>query len=142
MFAKVLCAIDGSIAANRAVNFAVGMAAKFETELRFITVTTVSLDTAAESPFWDSTLFNAGEALISRELNQAMAAAKAAGVASASCATITARDIAAAIVGYAEEHGYDHIVMGSGGHSAFGRFLVGSVVDDVLDRPHPPVTVV
>jgi len=141
MFDKVLCAIDGSKAAVRAVNFAVGLAAKFDAELQFITVSTVSQKSAATSPFWDTELFDAGEALIDHELTDARNAAKEGGVA-ASCVTISGRDIAAAIVGYAHEHGYDHIVMGSTGHTAFGRLISGSVVDEVLNKSHPPVTVV
>lgn len=142
MFEKVLCAIDGSHAADRAVEFAIGLAQKFEAELRFITVSTVSRESAARSPFWDTQLFDAGEQLIARELGEAMAAAKKANLSNVSSVTVTGRDIAAAIVGYAQENGYDHIVMGSTGHSSLGRLLIGSIVDDVLDRPHPPVTVV
>lgn len=141
MFDRILCAIDGSKAAKRAVDFAVQLAGRFDAELRFITVSTVSQSSAAESPFWDTQLFDAGETLIATELSQAMDAARAASV-KASCVTVTGRDIAAAIVGYANEHGYDHIVMGSTGHSSFGRLLTGSVVDEVLNREHPPVTVV
>lgn len=141
MLRKILCAIDGSKAAVRAVDFSVGLAAKYGAELQFVTVSTVSSESASHSPFWDTKLFDAGEALIAKELADARTAAKAGGV-TASCATVSGRDIAAAIVGYANEHGFDHIVMGSTGHSAFGRLLTGSVVDDVLNRNHPPVTVV
>lgn len=142
MFEKILCAIDGSRAAVRAVDFAVSLAASHKAELRFITVSTVSQDSAAKSPFWDTRLFDAGENLIARELAEAMGAAEQAGVAQASSVTVAGRDIAAAIVSYAATEGYDHIVMGSTGHSAFGRLLTGSVVDEVLNQPHPPVTVV
>lgn len=141
MMDKIICAIDGSKAAQRAVTFAINLAEKCNAELRFVTVSTVSQASAAESPFWDTRLFDAGEALIEKELGDAMKQAKAGSV-EASCATISGRDIAHAIVGYAMAEGFDHIVMGSGGHSAFGRLLTGSVVDDVLDRDHPPVTVV
>lgn len=141
MMDKILCAIDGSKAAQRAVTFGISLAKKCNAELRFVTVSTVSQSSAAESPFWDTRLFDAGEALIERELGDAMKQAKASSV-EASCATISGRDIAQAIVGYAMAEGFDHIVMGSTGHSAFGRLLTGSVVDDVLDREHPPVTVV
>lgn len=142
MFDKVLCAIDGSRAAGRAVDYAVRLAGHCGSELRFITVSTVSSQSAAKSPFWDTQLFEAGETLIARELSEAVAAARAAGLEKVDCVTVTGRDIAAAIVGYAVEKGFDHIVMGSTGHSAFGRMLTGSVVDDVLNRDHPPVTVV
>lgn len=141
MIDKILCAIDGSKAAQRAVEFGVALARKCGSELRFVTVSTVSLRSAAESPFWDTRLFGAGEALIAEELAEAMRTAEAAGVA-ATCVTLSGRNIAAAIVAYAVAEGYDHIVMGSTGHTAFGRLLTGSVVDEVLLRDHPPVTVV
>lgn len=139
---KVLCAIDGSRASVRAVDFAVGMAVKFGAEVRFITVTTVTPDSAAKSPFWDTRLFDAGETLIAREQEHAMKVAAANGLENASCVTVNGRDIATAIVAYAQDKGFDHIVMGSLGHSALERLLTGSVVDDILNQPHPPVTVV
>ena len=142
MFAKTLCAIDGSKSAERAVQFAVEFARKFGAELRFVTVSLVSQESAAKSPFWDARLFDAGETQIARELASALSAADVAGVAKASCATITGSDVASAIVNYAAENGFDHIVMGSAGHSAFGRLLTGSVVDSVLQKEHPPVTIV
>ncbi|MEF2548945.1 universal stress protein [Aurantimonas sp. E1-2-R+4] len=142
MMKYVLCAIDGSRASQRAVDFAVGMAANFGAAVRFITVTAVTQASAAKSPFWDTRLFDAGETLIAREQTHAMEAAAAKGVTNASCATVNGRDVATAIVAYAQEHGFDHIVMGTSGHSVLERLLTGSVVDDVLNQPHPPVTVV
>jgi nucleotide-binding universal stress UspA family protein len=142
MMDRILCAIDGSKAAARAVDFAVALAAKIGCDLRFVTVTTVTPTTAADSPFWDTRLFDAGEALIAKELSDAMTAAQKGGIANVSSATIAGRDIAEAILGYATEQGFDHIVMGSTGHTAFGRLLTGSVVDDVLRHPHPPVTII
>lgn len=142
MMDKILCAIDGSIPSKRAVTFAVGLTVEFGCTLQFVTVTKVTPATAAESPFWDTRLFNAGEALIAKELSEAMQAARDAGLEKVSCVTIAGTDIAEAILGYAEKHGFDHIVMGSTGHSAFGRLLTGSVVDDLLSRQHPPVTVI
>ncbi|MEY8828650.1 universal stress protein [Sedimentitalea sp. XS_ASV28] len=141
MMDRILCAIDGSKAAQRAVDFGVALAEKCGAEIRFITVSTVSQASAADSPFWDTKLFNAGEDLIRKELSDALEHAAATSV-NATCATVHGRDVAAAIVGYALHEGFDHIVMGSTGHTAFGRLLTGSVVDDVLKRKHPPVTVV
>ncbi|SFO17744.1 Nucleotide-binding universal stress protein, UspA family [Roseovarius lutimaris] len=142
MMDKILCAIDGSKAAQRAVDFGVALAKKNKADLRFVTVSTVSQASAADSPFWDTRLFNAGEALIEKELSEAMKHAQTADL-QASCVTIRGRDVATAIVGYALQEGFDHIVMGSTGHTAFGRLLTGSVVDDILKTSqHPPVTVV
>ena len=142
MFEKTLCAIDGSKSAERAVQFAVAFAKKFGAELQFVTVSLVSQQTAARSPYWDARLFDAGETQIAHELALALSAADVAGVSKVSCATLSGNDVASAIVNYAAENGFDHIVMGSAGHSAFGRLLTGSVVDNVLQKKHPPVTVV
>jgi nucleotide-binding universal stress UspA family protein len=49
---------------------------------------------------------------------------------------------ARAIVDYAEEHGVDHIVLGSHGRSGVTRVLLGSVAETVVRRSPVPVTVV
>jgi nucleotide-binding universal stress UspA family protein len=45
------------------------------------------------------------------------------------------------IVKFAEENGYDHIIVGSHGMSGIDRILLGSVADGVVHRSHCPVTV-
>ncbi|WP_323675627.1 universal stress protein [Halorubellus sp. PRR65] len=45
------------------------------------------------------------------------------------------------IVGYAEEHDVDHVVMGSHGRSGVTRILLGSVAETVIRRSSVPVTV-
>lgn len=47
-----------------------------------------------------------------------------------------------ALLGQVADHGVDHIVIGHTERGALGRFLLGSVSDDILDRSHVPVTVV
>ena len=47
-----------------------------------------------------------------------------------------------AIVAYADEHGVDHIVMGSRGRSGVSRVLLGSVAGTVVQNSSVPVTVV
>lgn len=46
------------------------------------------------------------------------------------------------IVRYAEAHGIDHIVVGHRGHTAFERWLIGSVARQVIAYAHCAVTVV
>lgn len=46
------------------------------------------------------------------------------------------------IVTFAEEHGVDHIVMGSHGRTGMSRILLGSVAETVMRRSTVPVTVV
>lgn len=47
-----------------------------------------------------------------------------------------------AIVEYAEDHGVDHIVIGSHGRSGASRILLGSVAESVTRRSSVPVTIV
>lgn len=56
-------------------------------------------------------------------------------------ATDTGRP-AGTIVEFAEEEGFDHIVMGSHGRSGVSRILLGSVAETVVRRASMPVTVV
>lgn len=46
------------------------------------------------------------------------------------------------IVSYAEDHGIDHIVMGTHGRSGISRILMGSVAESVARRAPVPVTIV
>jgi nucleotide-binding universal stress UspA family protein len=46
------------------------------------------------------------------------------------------------IVDYAEEHGADHIVIGSHGRTGLSRFLLGSVAERVARRSHTSVTII
>jgi len=46
------------------------------------------------------------------------------------------------IVRYTDEHGFDHVVLGSHGRSGLSRLLLGSVAEIVVRRSHAPVTVV
>ena len=46
------------------------------------------------------------------------------------------------IVSYAEEHGVDHIVLGSHGRSGLARFLLGSVAEAVARRSPTSVTII
>ncbi|QDX40746.1 universal stress protein [Salarchaeum sp. JOR-1] len=46
------------------------------------------------------------------------------------------------VVDYADENGFDHIVMGSHGRSGVSRILLGSVAEAVVRRSPVPVTIV
>lgn len=49
---------------------------------------------------------------------------------------------AAEIVEYAEDHGVDHIVLGSHGRSGLARLFLGSVAEKVTRRSTVPVTII
>jgi nucleotide-binding universal stress UspA family protein len=51
-------------------------------------------------------------------------------------------DPADVIVGYAQTHGVDQIVMGTHGRGAVASVLMGSVAKEVLEKAHIPVVLV
>ncbi|WP_255168425.1 universal stress protein [Natrononativus amylolyticus] len=50
--------------------------------------------------------------------------------------------VSRSIVDYADEHGVDHIVIGSHGRTGASRILLGSVAENVARRSPVPVTIV
>jgi nucleotide-binding universal stress UspA family protein len=51
-------------------------------------------------------------------------------------------EAATSIVNYAEEHGVDHIVLGSHGRHGLSRYFLGSVAERVVRQAHVPVTII
>ena len=76
-----------------------------------------------------------------RVLDSATATAKQSGCSNAKAADVKSRDVARAIVIYAEDNGFDHIVVGTGGKSGLSRLMLGSVSRDMVARAHCAVTV-
>ena len=142
MVKKILCATDGSHTAEKAVGFAAGLAKDLKAELCFVTISTVSSESASKTYFWDAQVLEAGDLMEQAELLTAVAAAKKAGVEGAKYVVAYGRDIPAAIVGYAEKNGFDHIVTGSSGRTGVSRLVLGSVASGVVAKAHCPVTVV
>jgi len=142
MIRKILCATDGSIASAKAVDVAVDLASQLGAALAFVTVERVTAETAANSAFWDSQVLDAAAAQIHRDLSAAQAKARAAGLTQVQCVTTQGGNVAAALIDYAEKHGFDHIVTGSLGRTGLARLMLGSVAADVVAKAHCPVTVV
>lgn len=142
MIRKILCATDGSIASAKAVDVAVDLASQLGAALAFVTVERVTAETAANSAFWDSQVLDAAAAQTHRDLSSAQAKARAAGLTQVQCVTTQGGNVAAAIIDYAERHGFDHIVTGSLGRTGLARLMLGSVAADVVAKAHCPVTIV
>jgi len=140
MVSKILCAVDGSHASEGAVGFAAELAQQLGVPLCFLAVEPVTEDRASKGRFWDSRILTAAEDQDRKELAQARAKADAAGVKDASCVIVHARDVDGAIVDYASEHGFDHIVAGHTGRTATSR--IGSVAYGIAEKAHCPVTIV
>lgn len=142
MNSKLLCATDGSHSADKATDYAIELARKTGAHLTFLTVNHVTSADISRSVFWDSDVLNAADAQLQGELKSATVKAKAAGLSNVSCATVEGHNIAAAIIGFAESNGYDHVITGSVGRTGVARMLLGSIAQDVIVKAHCPVTVV
>ena len=142
MISKLLCTTDGSKASAKAVEFACKFANLIDVELIFIDVDTVTDDKLSTTRAYNQTLLQATDEQIHKGLHAAENKAKALKVKKFSAVEAQGLNIAATIIAYAEDHGCDHIVMGSTGKTGISRILIGSIASDVVAKAHCPVTIV
>ena len=135
MVHKVLCAHDGHEHSNAAVKLAAELAKATGASLTCLAVNTMlggargPLTLAWDDSEADAVLASAGKS------------AKQAGAADVKTVIVKSRDPGGAIVHYAFEHGFDHIVVGTGEKGAMRKLVIGSVSSDVAAKAHCPVTV-
>jgi nucleotide-binding universal stress UspA family protein len=148
MYTKILVATDGSELGTKALEQALALGKLTGAAISVITVTDPSLLIA---PGAEMMQVNTGELLAeldkAREnsARQILEAAKS--VAEGQGARIEALHVknsqtADGIIGTAERHGNDLIVMGSHGRRGLGRLLLGSQAAEVLARSKVPVLIV
>jgi nucleotide-binding universal stress UspA family protein len=135
MSGKILCATDGTGHSAHAIELAAKMSSKFGAALAICMVNEAR--GGARGPI----IYAHEDSDIERILSDAAAAAKKHGVKTVEQVTLKARDAAAAIVRYAEENGFDHIVTGTGDKHGITRLVLGSVAGSVAARAHCTVTV-
>ena len=147
MPAKILCATDGTDHSAHAVEIAAAMAAKFGAKLSICAVNVARGGTRGPLIYsWE-------DDEVKKLLDAAAATARKAGATQVDELALRSREAmalrrllrfdeaAAAIVQYAEENGYDHIVVGTGDKRGVSRLMLGSVASDVAGRAHCSVTV-
>jgi nucleotide-binding universal stress UspA family protein len=78
---------------------------------------------------------------VQKLLADAEALARSEGAAEVGVTEIVAREAAPAIIAYAEQNGYTHIVMGTGDKRGLQRLVLGSVASEVASRAHCTVTI-
>lgn len=135
MTRKILCPTDGTDHSNQAVIQAAEIAARFGASLTLCVVNVAH--GGARGPIikhWENDA-------VAKILDDATALAAKHGMSDVHRVDIVSREAAAGIVGYAEENGYDHIVMGTGDKRGVSRLVLGSVAADVSGRAHCTVTV-
>ncbi|MCB1378408.1 MAG: universal stress protein [Alphaproteobacteria bacterium] len=131
----IVCAVDGSDYASRAVAHAAQLAAALRARLTLLAVCPYVIGRNAVADLWTPE----ETAII---LDHAAAVARENGYDSPEAVEMRARDVAYAIVDYAEREKAGLIVMGSAGKDALRRLVIGSTSMDVLRKSVCPVTIV
>jgi nucleotide-binding universal stress UspA family protein len=134
---KILCAIDGTDQSKSAIDLAGKMAKAFDAELTIMVVNQLLGGYGRGGP--PALAWTASE--VKGTLDGAAAEAQKAGASKIRTLGADSRDVARAITVYAEDNGFDQIVVGTGGKGAVSRMMLGSVSNDVVHRAHCPVTV-
>lgn len=135
MTKKILCATDGTEHSAHAVELAATLAAKLGASLSICAVNVAR--GGARGPL----IYNWEDDQVKKILDAAAAVARKAGAGHVEELALRSREAAAALVQYAEENGFDHIVVGTGDKRGVSRLMLGSVAADVAGRAHCSVTV-
>ena len=139
MYDSVLVATDGSDDASLAVSHAVGLARDLEADLYGVSV----VETRRE---YDNAIVDPEE--VRRRLRADARDALGDLEASAGSAGIEAETAVLEgvpheeVLGYADDHDVDAIVVGARGESSFRRVLLGSTVDAIVRLSSVPVVIV
>ncbi|MFM7444672.1 MAG: universal stress protein [Tabrizicola sp.] len=135
MTAKILCPTDGSDHATVGVLLAAEVAKATGGHL------TICAVNVAHGGVRGPTISHWRPEEIQKVLSEAEGLAKAEGAADVGVVEVVAREAAPAIIAYAEQNGYTHIVMGTGDKRGLQRLVLGSVASEVATRAHRTVTI-
>ena len=135
MTSKILCPTDGSDHATIGVILAAEVAKATGGHL---TVCAVNI---AHGGVRGPTISHWKAEDIQKLLADGEALARNEGATDVGVTEIVAREAAPAIIAYAEQNGYTHIVMGTGDKRGLSRLMLGSVAADVAGRAHCTVTI-
>lgn len=137
----ILIAIDGSAPSEKALDFAFANHAEANLTAVSILDPSALMEGSADLILPDTeTWRETAEKEIQEVLDEAAHRADEVGL---DLSTDIAHGAPArAIVNYADEHGFDQIIVGSHGRDGVSRVLLGSVAETVVRRSSVPVTVV
>lgn len=135
MTSKILCPTDGTEHANIGVRLAAEVAKATGGHL------TVCVVNIAHGGARGPTINHWPEDAVAQLMNDAENLAKSEGAPDVGSVEVVAREAAPAIIAYAEQNGYTHIVMGTGDKRGLKRLVLGSVAAEVVTHAHCTVTV-
>ena len=132
---KILCAFDGTEHAKIAVREAAHLA-----KANSASLTILVINIALGSPR-SLAMYQWEPSEADRIGTEGRAVAEGSGAKSVEVVVARARDPAGAVIHYAHEHGFDHIVTGTGEKGAVAKLVLGSVSDAIVSKAHCSVTV-
>ena len=135
MVSKILCPTDGSDHATIGVRLAAEVAKATGGHL------TVCVVNIAHGGARGPTISHWKAEEVEKVLADAEALARSEGATDVGTVEVVAREAAPAIIAYAEQNGYTHIVMGTGDKRGLTRLVLGSVAAEVASRAHCTVTI-
>lgn len=143
MFERVLVPVDGSATSERAVDHALALAERFDSELDVLFVVEESL----AGPLLPKGGQEAEDVLASleatgHELAQSIAETASTRGIGAKAHVRWSDRVEEGILAHIDENAIEVIVMGTHGRSGISRFLLGSVAERVLRRAGVPVLTV
>lgn len=131
----ILTPVDGSEPSLRALEFSAKLAHGLGSKLTILAVRQYVIGRKVVSNVWSQDDVN-------ELMKKSMATATAHGMKDATIAEVKARDVAHAVVNFAEQNDVDLIVMGASGMGNIKSFMIGSVSAEVLRKSICPVTIV
>lgn len=149
-FKKILVTIDGSPQSMKAVDYAINIAKKYDSELialhvlysqigfAFYTETATGLIT----PNSINELIEQAKREAEKWFDEIQEKCKNAKLQVKTEAVITAISVVEAIISYSEKENIDLIVIGSRGRSAFRKLILGSAASGIMTFAHCPVMVI
>ncbi len=141
-FGRIAVAIDGSSYAQRALELALDLSKRYESELTVLAVAPLVPIYVASTEAWVPSEVPETESRHYREVvDRAVAQVKAAGQ-NAVTGVCLEGVVVDEILGYLEAHPHELLVMGSRGLGAAKRLLLGSVSDAVAHHVRCPVLIV
>jgi nucleotide-binding universal stress UspA family protein len=135
MTAKILCPTDGSDHATVGVLLAAEVAKATGGHL------TICVVNVAHGGVRGPTISHWVAEDVKKLLESAEALAKSEGATDVATIELVAREAAPAIITFAEQNGFTHIVMGTGDKRGLQRLVLGSVASEVATRAHCTVTI-
>ncbi len=135
MSKKVLCPTDGSAHATAGLKQAIQIAKANAAAL------TVCVVNVAHGGARGPTINHLNAEAVADLLSSAEETCKQEGLADVGTVELVSREVAPAIISYADQNSYDHIVMGTGDKRGMKRLVLGSVAAEVAGQAHCSVTV-